>query len=82
MAGSPIVDYRKQSGHDLPSVKDERWEFWSAPLLAYIKLNPMSISEVENWLASNRITDDKGKNLLAYLEFSNKIKSTNDKWHT
>lgn len=82
MAGSPIVDYRKQSGHDLPSVKDERWEFWSAPLLASIKMTPMSILEVENWLEDHRITEDKGKNLLAYLEFSNKVKVTNNKWHT
>ena len=82
MTGNPIIAYRKESGHDLPAVSDECWAFWSKPLLRSIKLNPMSISDIENWLRSNKITDDKGKNLLAYLEISNKVKITDNKWHT
>ena len=82
MAANPIVSYRKESGHELPAITDIRWEFWSEPLLQSIKLNPMSISDIENWSCYNKISEDKGKNLLAYLEVSNKLKITDNKWHT
>lgn len=82
MAKNPIVDYRSQSGNDLPAITDSRWEIWTAPLFQRIKLTPMSITDIESWLLINRITDDKGKNLLAYLEISNKVKITDNNWHT
>lgn len=58
---------RKSGDERIPIVSDPVWAEWSAPLLDFLD-EPRSWKELHRWRKAKKLSGDRFRNMLAWLE--------------